>query len=268
MKLRQVNLDLIDVPRVRVTAQYDEELMALLRDSLASMGTINPIILVGTGDRFEVVDGLHRLEEARHRGERAISAVIYEGGPKEALLKNLVLNRVRGKTKASEMVAVISELWTTHTMTSDEIAASTGLTRDYIEKLQRIALASPAVQEALDREIIGVGHAYELARLPFHEQQDEMVAKFQIWRWKIQDLKAQVDLVIKFTEERKQGGAPGAPAAPPAPPVYHCDACQTESEPKHLRAVQLCPDCYGEVWHKARQRAPAEVKVKDEPPPG
>ena len=267
MKLRQVQMDLIDTPKVRVTAQYDEEMLALLKDSLASMGTINPIILVGNGDRYEVVDGLHRLEEARRRGERTISSVVYEGGPRESLLKNLVLNRVRGKAKASEMVAVIKELWTTHGMTSDEIAASTGLTRDYIEKLQRISQASPSVQEALDRELIGVGHAYELARLPSQAQQEELVAKFQIWRWKISDLKAQVDMVITMTEQRQSQNALNSPKQPQTSPKYLCDACQVQSEPQHLRAVQLCPDCYGEVWHKARQRPPLPVSAKDEAPP-
>ena len=87
MKLRQVPVDLIDVPKVRVTAQYDEEMLALLKDSLASMGTVNPIILGANGERYEIIDGLHRLQEARARGEKTISSVIYEGGPKEALLK-------------------------------------------------------------------------------------------------------------------------------------------------------------------------------------
>lgn len=267
MKLRNIQVDLIDVPAVRVTAVYDEEHLALLKDSLAAMGTINPIILVGNGTRYEVVDGLHRLQEARTRGEKVIPAVVYEGGPKEALLKNLVLNKVRGKTKASEMVAVIKELWTTHGMTSDEIALQTGLTRDYIERLQRISQASPSVQEALDREIIGVGHAYELARLPRHEQQEEVVAKYQVWRWSVKELKAQVDMVLQMMEQRPAEGVPATPQAPPTPPVYRCDACQEESEPKHLRAVQLCPDCYGEVWHKARQRPPLPLSDKDGPPP-
>mgnify|MGYP001597680377 CR=1 FL=1 len=218
MKLRQVQVDLIDVPLVRVTAQYDEEMLALLKDSLAAMGTINPIILVGNGDRYEVVDGLHRLQEARARGEKTIPSVVYEGGPKEALLKNLVLNKVRGKTKASEMVAVIKELWTTHGLSSDEIAMNTGLTRDYIERLQRISQASPSVQEALDREIIGVGHAYELARMPFHAQQEEFVAKMQVWRWTVKDLKAQVDLIVAMTEQRQAQGGLATPPAPPPPP--------------------------------------------------
>ena len=69
----------------------------------------------------EVVDGLHRVEEARRRGETTISAVIREGTATEALLQNLVLNRVRGKVKASEMVAVIGALWKDHGMDSDQI---------------------------------------------------------------------------------------------------------------------------------------------------
>lgn len=267
MKLKQVRVDLVDVPAVRVTAQYDEEHLKLLTDSLAAMGTVNPIILVQTGERYQVVDGLHRWEEAKVRGDQTIPSVVYEGGPGEALLMNLVLNRVRGKVKASEMVAVIKALWQDHGLDSDTIATKTGLSRDYIEKLQRISLASPGVQEALDREVIGVSAAYEIARLPRQEQQEELVAKYQIWRFKIAELRQFINEILRQIEGMAAQPTPAQPQARLAPPQYYCDGCKKETPLAYLRAVPLCPDCFGAVWRLARGAEPSPVAAEDKAPP-
>ena len=268
MKLLQVAVDLVDIPPVRVTAVYDEELLAQLRESMKALGTVQPIVVVKDGQRYEVVDGLHRLEEAKRRGDKTIPAVIAEGGAKESLLMNLVLNRVRGKVKASEMVTVIGSLWKDHGMDSDQIGEKTGLGREYIEKLQTISQASSGLQEALDREVIGVGAAFEIARLPTHIQQDEVVAKYQIWRFKVPELRAFVDQVLAAMKEIKEGEATAAAAAPLSPPKYYCEGCKGEVEPRYLRPVQVCPDCFGVVFREARARAASKVSAEDKPPPG
>lgn len=267
MKLRQVAIDLVDVPEVRVTAVYDEEHLKLLKDSLAAMGTVQPIILVAHNDRYEVVDGLHRLEEARARGEKTLPAVVYEGSPQDVLLMNLVLNRVRGKVKASEMVAVIHSLWKDHGLDSEVIGEKTGLGRDYIERLQVISLAAPGVLEALDREIIGVGVAYELARLPHHLQQEEVMAKYQVWRFTTKELHEMVNQVLREMELLSSQPAPATTKAPEAPPKYYCEGCKQEVAPRYLRPVMVCPDCFGHVWRLAQARAVPQVGTEDEAPP-
>lgn len=252
MKIKSIPIDQIIVPSVRVSAQYDDETTRLLRDSIAALGLVTPIIVVQTEAGYEVVDGLHRWQEAKLRGDATISAVVHEGGPRESLLMNLVLNKVRGKVKASEMVAVIAELWKSHQMDSDAIAAKTGLTRDYIERLQRISTAAPSVQEALDAEVIGVGHAYELSRLPTAAQQDEVMARLQVWRYPVKELKALVDSTLALMQQAATPAAPGAPPAPPAPAVYHCEGCKREADLKYLRMVTLCPDCFGHVFRLSK----------------
>lgn len=268
MELKQIETELVDVPQVRVTAVYDEEHLALLKQSLTAMGTVNPIIVVATDNRYQVVDGLHRLEEARARGARTVPAVVYQGGPQETLLMNLVLNRVRGKVKASEMVAVIAELWKTHQMDSDQIAEKTGLLRDYIEKLQMISQAAPSVQEALDKEIIGVGVAYELSRLPTHRQQDELVAKQQIWRFTVKELKEFVDEVLRQMKALEAEAGAIKPREAPVPPRYYCEGCKREIQPRYLRAVQICPECYGVVWKLAQGVVDTSVPTPETAPSG
>lgn len=250
METKTIPISEIRVPETRVTAVYDEELQQLLKETMRKMGMLTPIIVVQTLQGYRLVDGYHRVQEKAAAGETTVEAVVYEGEEKDSLLMNLVLNRTRGKTKASEMVKVIGALYQEYQMDPDAIKEKTGFSRDYIEQLIKISQAAPSVRDLLDREIIGVGAAFELSRLPTKEQQDEVCARTQIWRYKVPELKELVDRTLKFMAEIS--GAPPAPEAK-TPPKYHCEGCRKEMETRYLRPVMLCPDCFGLVWREQQK---------------
>lgn len=249
MKLRSIPLEKVKVPETRVTAVYNEETAELLKKTIEKLGIVEPPIFTQVGEFYEVVDGKHRVDEAREHGETHIKGIVYEGDSKSSLLMNLVLNKVRGKTKASEMVQVIRELTQGYGMDSVQIENETGLPRDYVEKLWKIAEASPTVQQALDDETIGVGAAYEISRLPSFAQQDEVVARQQIYKLPVKELKSLVDNVIK---EMENLSADQEPPPPPAPREYHCEGCKQVVDPRYLRPVLVCPNCFGHVWRLAK----------------
>lgn len=257
MRTKKVPIEEIMVPETRVTAVYDEELQQLLKETMATMGMVTPIVVVQTPEGYRLVDGLHRLQEKMAAGDATVDAVVYEGEEKDSLLMNLVLNRTRGKTKASEMVKVIGALYEEYGLDSDAIREKTGLSRDYIERVIKISRARPSVLELLDQEIIGVGAAFEISRLPAPEQQDQLCAQTQIWRYTVQELKELVDETQRIMEQAS--GAPPPPKPQPTP-KYHCEGCQKEAEAKYLRPVMLCPDCFGVLY---RQRQPAAPDTKD-----
>lgn len=263
MKLKNISLDQIKVPETRVTAFYDEETAKLLKDSLEAAGTINPIIVVSTEDGYILVDGLHRFDEARQRGDASLPAVIYEGDNKDALLLNLVLNKVRGKTKASEMVKVIGSLYQDYNIDIEQIQEKTGLSREYIEKLITVSQASPPVQEALDGEIIGIGHAFELARLPYAIQQEEVLAKHQVWRFTVKELHDQINAVLEEMQLIKEAPPPEGDKGVRPPAIYHCEGCKDEVELRYLRPVMLCPNCFGRAWRLAQAAKVVPENLED-----
>lgn len=255
---------LIKVPAVRVTARFDEETRQILRDSIKEVGIIAPVIVQDIEGELVLVDGLHRLEDSIVKGDSTIDVVVLDGDMADLLCRNLFLDHARGKTPVSDMVKVINALYVEYNLDPDKIKAKTGLTRDYIEKLIKISQASPVVQLALDEGIIGVGHAFELSRLPYAIQQEELIAKHQIYRFKVSDLHEFVDNVLKEMGALKEAApAAGQPATRP-PAVYHCEGCKEEVEPRYLRPVMVCPDCFGEIWKLAKVKKAAEVKVEDE----
>lgn len=263
MKLHKVKPSDLVIPKVRVTAQFDEELYQQFRNSIKAVGQITPPIVYKVGEDLVLCDGLHRVKEALDSGESTIDVVVIPGDMVDVLTKNIFLDHLRGKTSVSQMVRVIGALSQEYNLDPDQIKEKTGLTRDYIEKLIKISQASPVVQEALDQQWIGVGAAFEISRLPYAIQQEEVIAKQRVYGFKVADIKGLVD---KTLEELKLIAAAGPPVVVTEPrPIatYHCEGCQQGVEPRYLRPVMLCPNCFGEVWRLGKVRQSAEEKDSD-----
>lgn len=261
--MRRIKIAEIFVPEVRVTAVYDQDLQEQLSSSIEAAGQLVPILVVATGEGFELVDGLHRLQEASRRGDTMIEAKVVPGDSVTAMIYNLVTNRTRGKTKASEMVRVIEELVNNHGLDSTQIAERTGMTRDYIERLWKIAEADPMVREALDMELVGVGTAFEIARLPSPVQQQAAMSQVSTYHMTTRQAKALVDEVMTVMQQAQDApvAAPVAPLPPPPPPT--CECCHEESQ--MLVAVTLGPRCFGKIAYLvATERSQA---TPDSPPP-
>lgn len=253
MKHKNIPLNLIDVPEDRVTAVYDEELLGQLSASLAELGQLNPIIVTENGERYRLVDGLHRLDDARMKGEKTIPAVIYEGGETQTTILNLVTNRLRGKVKASEMVRSIDRLIHVDRLTSDEIAQKTGFGRDYIEQLWAISETWEGIKEALDREAIGVGVAFQLARLPGPLVQEQVLAVVLQFGWPMKQVKEQVDRVFQESEKMKDEPPPPPPKPAEPPPEPHCELCHVTPGPRMLSQIVLCPGCFGAAHARGQE---------------
>lgn len=255
--VKQIHIKLIDVPEVRVTAVYDPELTEQLHDSLEAGGQLIPILVVATGGRFELVDGLHRMDDAKGRGETMIEAKVLEGDSTAAMLWNLATNNLRGKTKASELVHVIGELTGKHGLDSDQIRDRIGMTRDYIEKLQAISEADPEVLDALDRGLIGVGVAFEITRLPDPIQQQAMMAATMTFKFTVKDAAKYVSEVLDMMVAPPPKPPQQPPAPPPPPPT--CEVCKDPSDAGLLVAVTLDPKCYGRLDYLVREARALEV---------
>jgi len=266
VKLIKVKPSQVKVPELRVKARFDQEIWQQFQNSIREAGIISPVIVCQVNEDLVLVDGEHRLVEAINQGCPSVDAVVFEGDMVDVLTKNLFLDHTRGKTPVSEMVKVIGALYTEYNLDSDQIKEKTGLTRDYIEKLVKISLASPSVQLALDEGVIGVGHAFELCRLPYAIQQEEIIAKHQVWRFSVKELHEQIDEVLHAIQELAEAPRPAPEIGPRPAPVYHCEGCKDEVEPRYLRPVMLCPDCFGEVWRLAKLHAPVKEEVSEDTP--
>lgn len=264
MKLRRLDPKEIIWPEVRVTAKFPEDLYQQFQGSIKAVGQVAPIICCQVDEKFMGVDGKHRCDEAIANGTKAVDVVVIPGDMSDVLSFNLFLDHTRGKTPVSEMVTVIKSLYEEYNLDIERIQEKTGLTRDYVERLIKISTASPEVLKALDQGVIGVGHAFELSRLPLPIQQEELLAKQQIYRFPVKEFKGFIDQVLAGMKGIEQEDPSPGPGEPPKPRIMHCEGCKEETNPQYLRPVLVCPDCFGAVWKLSKARSVEAAKNKND----
>jgi len=265
MKLRKVKPDMIKVPEVRVTARFDEETWRQFQASIKEIGAVAPIICCQVDEEMVLVDGLHRLVEAKQNGATTVDVAVIEGDMVDVLTKNLFLDHMRGKTPPSEMVTVIEALWKEYKLDSEQIAAKTGMTRDYVEKLQLISELTPLCREALDDGRIGIGHAVALTKLKNPVRQEMVLHQQMLYRWKVKELEEYIKEVLKLVDYKEE-----KEAAPETrlPAMVKCIYCGEEHDPCEVAAPITCRYCSGIMFAAMAQAraeaAPNQVDKKDE----
>lgn len=264
MRLERVKIDDIKVPEVRVTARFSQEIYDQFLQSLKTTGQITPIIVYETKDGLVLCDGLHRMMESRNNGETEIYAAILPGDEADVLTKNILLDHARGKTPVSEMINVIKYLWKELDLDSEKIAEKSGLTRDYVEKLQMISELTPFCLEQVDQERIGVGAASELTRLKDPVSQETVCNQLLLYHWTIKDLHDYITDVLSIVTE-----TPGEkePEEAKAPPMIRCQFCHAEYPIAQIANPNTCTSCAGVLYAtiaEAERQFKAEQEVKND----
>jgi ParB/RepB/Spo0J family partition protein len=256
----------LQIPEVRVTSTWPPELLEMLKGSIEAEGIQQPLMIAEDGKNLWVIDGLHRLEEAKLQGMKQVPCIVITAGMKDVLLKNLYMNRLRGGVKASEMVKVMSSLRNDHGMDSEEIARATGLKRDYIEKLLETSKAIGEVQEALDREEIGVGQAWELARIQSRDIQLRLLNQVFTYRLTIKQLHDIVDQTLEIIKLREDNPTAPPPFEPGSIPTVRCHLCDNEHPIRKVVGINICMGCYGISFEAVQQAKKKGVIPTDSMP--
>ncbi|MBI2869397.1 MAG: ParB/RepB/Spo0J family partition protein [Chloroflexi bacterium] len=260
MKLRKVDPSTIVVPEVRVTSQFDDETREMLRKNLEADGQLAPIICSEVDGQIVLVDGLHRLQDLIALGHKTVDVALVPGDMVDVLTRNLLMDHLRGKHPVSEMVKVIQTLWKEYRLDSDAIAAKTGMTRDYVEKLQLISELTPMCLEALNQGMIKMGHAAALTRIKDPVKQETILQQQLLYRWPVKELEDYIKDVLATIEAPPE---PQAPAEERKPIRIKCTYCGEEFEPAEIANPNTCRGCSGVIFasmsqarQEARQTAP------------
>ena len=242
MELKKLKINDIKIPEVRVTARFTEEAWEQFRSAYKYTGQIDPILVYLVDGTLWLCDGLHRLVEAKNQGETEILSVVVPGDLADVFTKNIMLDHLKGKHPASEMVGVIKFLWKELDLDSDGIVEKTGLSRDYVEKLQKISELTPQCLQALDEERIGVGHASALAKIKDPIRQETVLQQLLLYRWTVRELEEFVREVESLVEEPEQ--VPTEEDPKPAP-VVTCFYCREGYKLGECANPNICVSCSG-----------------------
>lgn len=266
-KFRWIDPKLLKIPPVRITSVFDDETFAAFQADVEKVKIEDPLKIIDDGEDLWVVDGRHRRDEALLKGFQTVPCLVRKGSMVDVLLRNLVSDRLRGKTKASEEVLVIKELWEKYQIGIEKIVEKTGTPQERVEQLIQIGAAAPEVWEALDEGRIKVCQAFQLARIIERGPQVRMLQYILNVRTTCKDLKESVDESLRMIAEQGKEENRAEPIGPAPLPVAKCSICKLDHHVNEMLAPPLCKTCFAyaitayderkrPVEHREEKRSP------------
>ena len=253
MRLRHLRPDEIKVPEVRVTSIWTEEEYRDFAGTIEKEGIHQPVKCILEDGTYWLVDGKHRLEEAQLRGIKKVPVVYKEGLLVDALVENLVSNKLRGRTPASDEIRLIRHLREEYNMEPHMIAERTGLPRERIEQRLQISTAAPEILSCLEFEQIPLGVAYQLSRLPNHGGQIALLARLlqATPPARVREVEEIVDHALELQDQMRNPEPEPVSVIPTR--TISCHLCGERYDAAETRGINVCATCHGLARHYIQQ---------------
>lgn len=146
-------------PRTR----FDDESLALLSESIAEVGVLQPIVVRETESGYVLVAGERRLRAAKRAGLNEIPAVVRSvddeaGSLVDALIENLQREDLTPLEEAAAYQQMLDEFGMTHAA----IAERVGRSRSAISNALRLLALPAGIQVLVESGALSAGHARAL----------------------------------------------------------------------------------------------------------
>lgn len=167
--LSHLSLDSIDPSttpiQARRRARFTDAALEELAQSIRSVGVAQPIVVIPTQGRFEIVAGERRWLAARRAGLDTIPATVRDLTPGQALEIQLVENLQRDGLHPLEEAEGYAQLRELNHINADDIAAKIGKSRAYVYARLKLLALIPEAKAALESGALDPSRALPLARL-------------------------------------------------------------------------------------------------------
>jgi ParB family chromosome partitioning protein len=168
--IKDVDPESINAGRFQPRANFDEDKLLELTDSIKKHGVLSPILVRELGlNKYEVIAGERRLRASIKAGLKTIPCLVDQKKDQDALESALIENLQREDLNAVEEARGYDRLKREFGLTQDEVATSTGKARSTIANSIRLLSLPAKVLDLLSSGQIEKGHAKLLASLDSKE---------------------------------------------------------------------------------------------------
>jgi ParB family chromosome partitioning protein len=162
----EIDLDQIRPNPQQPRADFGEEGLAALAESIRSLGLLQPVVVRPDPDGgFRLVAGERRLRAAKRAGLAKIPAVIRSGDDREWLTAALVENLQRADLNPLEEAAAFRQLLEDFGLTHEEIGQRVGRSRAAVSNAIRLLGLPASIQTRVANGELSAGHARALAAI-------------------------------------------------------------------------------------------------------
>ena len=239
---------LIDPPNVLARPVDNADYMADLKDSLRSLGQIDPISVTPSGKRYRIIDGMHRYTAAREMGWETLRAQVWTD-PKVAVEAiQLHTCMVHKAMTAWEEHLFYFNLCERLGMGFEDACVYTRRSQAYVSLRLCLGNLTNETKLALQNDRITLSTAAQLLRV-----KDPMWERYFLDQCLINGCGARVltgwitqwQLNQKPLTAEQLAQATAAPTPPPAPTEFICALCAHPSNGRQLVNVWVHTDELG-----------------------
>jgi ParB family chromosome partitioning protein len=193
---QEVEISKIVIPDKRATATFTKEQHDELKASILTNGFTVPILVRPLPDgKYELIDGLHRIEIVKELDWTKIPAIVTSADEKKASILNILANTARGSQNPIDIAEMLDKTLKAGA-TIDELAAATGHTKDWVEFYLTLVKLPDVYKDALRQGVLKVGVVREALRMPTPELTDAALAEAIKMGWTVEQMKTIVDRYV------------------------------------------------------------------------
>ncbi len=156
----RVPLDSIEINPFQPRADFNEDSLNELAESIKVHGVIQPITLRSLGGtKYQLIAGERRLRASKMAGKKDIPAFVRKAGDQEMLEMALIENIQREDLNAIEISINYRRLIDECNLTQEEMGNRLGKKRSTVTNYLRLLKLPPDIQQAIKGKKISMGHA-------------------------------------------------------------------------------------------------------------
>ena len=214
-------------------------------DSVRSKGVINPIAVREIKDSegnksFEILEGLHRYTSCKAIGKETIPAAIHANvDDSKAVEMMIVGNHQKQDTKPHEYAKGL-RTWLVRNpnKTMGDLSKLLSCSASFLQQRLNLLKLSDEAANLVNKQLIPLSKAAELARLPV-ERQGDFIDQAQQSGANIDDFKSQIATAIKKIRDANKKGRDSEPSVFVAKPIARKFGDLREELESHTVAKEL-----------------------------
>ena len=188
--------------RYQPRIDFRQEKLQELIDSIQEKGIVQPIVVRKNSEQeFELIAGERRLRAAKALGHTEIPAVIRNVSDLEMLELSIIENIQRDDLNPVEEALAYKKMAQEFNFTQEQIAKVVGKSRATVANMLRLLSLPEAIQDALAKSLISLGHAKAILSLAYQEQQIELMDLIITEGFSVRDAEHYVADMEEKTEE-------------------------------------------------------------------
>ncbi len=192
---RTIRLADISANRFQPRRSFTEPELAELEASIRSSGLLQPIVVRGSGNKWELVAGERRLRAVTRLGWTEIPAVVRDFDDRAMLTLALVENLQRADLNPLEEAEGYQRLIDEFGLTQQQVAEAVGKDRTSVTNLLRVLNLPAAIRQMIESRHITAGHARALLPIKDERQQVDLAHEIVARQLSVREVEARARTV-------------------------------------------------------------------------